>query len=54
MNGLYSATYQSFCNTKQLLEAETKLLYIIRLKSSPFKLDNILLLPVPVAARSKA
>jgi len=32
------------CNTKPLLEAETKLIYIISLKAFLFKLDNVLLL----------
>ena len=44
MNGLYSVIYQSFfCNTKQLLEVETKLIYIIHLRAVLFKLDNFLL-----------
>ena len=33
-----------FCNSKQLLEDETKLIYIIRLKALPFKLGKVLLL----------
>ena len=32
-----------FCNIKQLLEAESKLIYIVHLKSFLFKLDNVLL-----------
>ena len=32
------------CNIRQLLVAETKLIYIIDLKAFPFKLDNVMLL----------
>ena len=33
-----------FCQIKQLLEAETKLIHIIHSKTFLFKLDNVLLL----------
>ena len=36
--------YHSFCNTKQLLEAAKKLIYIIHLKAFLCKLDNVSLL----------
>jgi hypothetical protein len=36
--------YQSFCNTKQLLEAAEKSIYITHLKAFLFKLDNVSLL----------
>ena len=35
---------EGFCNTKQMLEAETKLIYIIHLKTLLFKLGSVLLL----------
>jgi len=43
-DAFYSLWYMKvFCNTNQLMEAETKLIHIIYLKSF-FNLDNILLL----------
>ena len=36
--------YQSLCNSVQLLQAETKLIYIIHLKPSLFQLHKVLLL----------
>ena len=36
--------YQGVCTNKQLLEAATKLICIIHLKSFLFKLNNVLLL----------
>ena len=45
MNGFYKVIYQSFFGvTKQLLEAEMKLIYIIHFKAFLFKLDYVLLL----------
>ena len=34
--------YRSFCSTEQLLEAETKLIYITQLEAFLFQLDNVL------------
>jgi hypothetical protein len=36
--------YKVYCNTKQLLDAATKVIYIIHLKAFLCKLDNVLLL----------
>jgi hypothetical protein len=36
--------YKYFCNAMQLLEAETKLIYIIHFKDSVFKFYNIFVL----------
>jgi hypothetical protein len=46
MNGFFIACDipKFFGNTKKLLEAETKLIYIIHLKAFLIKLDNVLLL----------
>lgn len=38
---LLPVIYKCFCNTMQLLEAETKLKCVIHLKDFLFKLDNI-------------
>ena len=37
---LLPVIYKCFCNTMQLLEGETKLIYMIHLKDFLFKLDN--------------
>jgi len=41
---LYLWYLKVFCNNKQFLEAEKKLIYIIHLKAFLFKLNNVLLL----------
>jgi hypothetical protein len=43
MNGFIACDISIFFNTKQLLEAENKLLYIVHLKAFLFKLHNVLL-----------
>jgi len=45
MNGFIVCDIQSFFfNTKKLLEAETKLIYIVHLKAFLFQLHNVLLI----------
>jgi hypothetical protein len=41
---LLPVIYKCFCNAMQLLEVETKLIYITHFKDSLFKLDNIFVL----------